>query len=358
MSVRDRPTKLDWLAVGVRATGMVARIRAERRELRSQDPWDYFDDEGIAQRWIEIPIEFRHLVMQYVQDECFVEDFWDGNENSTRVVQGKLGQEIVAWLENGKAEVIDGPYVRANRESETYIALGKKLWAKLGSRHAAYSRKGLVPDPFEDDEMTPTGQFADVRARLLRFGKCNIPRSYLFLGPPGTGKSVGIRFLARSLNMTSLRVDLDVLSKRHHNDNTVVASIDTLIKVLRPQALIIDDLDRVDASGALLHFLELASRMCKVVLASANCTTSMLGAALRPGRFDEVVIVDRLDARVRKQILGPDADLADKLSALPVAYLAEFAKRRKVLGREIALAELGELQKRREMIEKQDCDSE
>jgi SpoVK/Ycf46/Vps4 family AAA+-type ATPase len=110
--------------------------------------------------------------------------------------------------------------------------------------------------------------------------------------------------------------------------------------------MILDDLDRVHAGGELLHFLELAARRCKLLIASANCADNMMGAALRPGRFDDVVRVERLDREVLRRLLGSDEDLCERLSTLPVAYLAEFLKRRRVLGRAVALAELEELSAR------------
>jgi hypothetical protein len=79
----------------------------------------------------------------------------------------------------------------------------------------------------------------------------------------------------------------------------------------------------------------------------------MLGAALRPGRFDEVVKVDRLDARLLRSLVGDDEELAERVRDLPVAYVAELVKRRDVLGRDRALAELDELCARRAMVEKE-----
>jgi len=45
-----------------------------------------------------------------------------------------------------------------------------------------------------------------------------------------------------------------------------------------------------------------------------------------------------------------DVDLYDRLSTLPAAYVVEFAKRRRVLGRDCALVELDELINRAKLI--------
>jgi replication-associated recombination protein RarA len=193
-----------------------------------------------------------------------------------------------------------------------------------------------------------------LEARLGRFLDDGVSRSCLMVGPPGTGKSMAIRWIARRLGVTSVRVDLSVLARFHgsYGEQQIVASLETVLKLLRPEALILDDLDRVEVGGPMLAFLELAARTCRFILASANCTEKMIGAALRPGRFDEIVRVERLDADVLRQLLGAaDQDLFERLAPLPAAYVAEFLKRRKVLGRDVAVSELPDLEARRELVD-------
>ena len=73
-------------------------------------------------------------------------------------------------------------------------------------------------------------------------------------------------------------------TERIANDDEVGASLDTLVKILRPGAVVLDDIDRVGKDARLLRFLEESSAEGRLVLASANCTATMLGALLRPGR--------------------------------------------------------------------------
>ncbi|MCX5740873.1 MAG: AAA family ATPase, partial [Proteobacteria bacterium] len=162
--------------------------------------------------------------------------------------------------------------------------------------------------------------------------------------PPGTGKSMAIRWLVGELGLTSVRIDLAVLARLHgYGSVSVSTSLETLLRLLQPQAMILDDLDRITITGSLLAFLELAQRTCKVVIASANSVEKLLGAALRPGRFDDIIRIDRLDPDVLRRLLADDVDLFDRLVALPAAYVVEFVKRRRVLGRAAALVELDEL---------------
>ncbi|HTM21201.1 MAG TPA: AAA family ATPase [Kofleriaceae bacterium] len=351
MALRDKPTRLDWMGVGLRVVGLGIRYRAEKRQASARDPWTYFQDEGIDRRWLEVPDEFRKLVMDHVTGVEIDDGWWTGDDDATRVCKGRIGTELVAWLADN-SRVVDGPYVVRARTPETYRALGERLWKRLGSRQCAYGINGLVADRMaEGARVTPTLQLVELEARIGRFLAAGLPRSYLLLGPPGTGKSAGIRWLARRLDLSTLRVDIASLGDHHGRANAAVAaSLQTLVELLRPELMILDDLDRVDIGADLLHFLELAATRCRVVMASANCADSMIGAALRPGRFDEVVRFERLDPGVLAAMLGDDRDLTERMSGLPVAYVAEFLKRRGVLGRAVAESELSELEARQKLI--------
>lgn len=346
MSLRDQPTRLDWLGVAVRAVGLAMSAHGEHRAATAKNPYRYFDDPQ-GDEWTEIPEEFRRLVIEHLTELTIDEAYWDGDEGSAYLGRGKIGGETLAWVGEGDM-MVDGPYVLTAREAETYRALGDRLWRRVGGRHVAYGSAGLVLDPFGVDDVRPTAQMKALEARMQAFLDADVPRSYLLAGPPGTGKSLMIRWLVRRLGMTSVRIELSVLAKMHgyHGSDSVANRLETLLAVLRPEVMILDDLDRVASSGAMLHFLELALTTCRVVMASANAPDKMMGAALRPGRFDEILRVERLDPEVLKGLLGDDGELFDRLAPLPAAYVAEFLKRRRVLGRDVALGEIADLERR------------
>lgn len=162
----------------------------------------------------------------------------------------------------------------------------------------------------------------------------------------------------QELGLTSLRIDLAVLARLHGAQSpAVTTSLETLLHVLRPRAMILDDLDRVAVTAPLLAFLELAQRTCEIVVASANSVDKMMGAAVRPGRFDDIVRVERLDPAVLHSLVGDDPALFRRLAPLPAAYVVEYVKRERVLGRRQALAELDELIERSARIaSSDDCD--
>lgn len=343
MSLRDKPKALDWLGVGLRAISLGLTVEDERRRADARDPWKYFTDVR-EDEWTEVPEEFRRLVMDAVSETEVDERYWDGEDGSAFLSRGKLDGELVAWVGEGVA-IVDGPYVRTARLQETYAALGARLWRKIGGRHALYGTTGLAGDPLAGGGAISTQQMRRLAARVRGFLVADVPRAYLLAGPPGTGKSMAIRWIVEDLELTSLRIDLAVLGRLHgYGSVSVATSLETLLYLLRPQVMILDDLDRLQITASLLAFLELAQRTCKVVIGSVNSVEKMMGAALRPGRFDEIIRVDKLDPEVLRRLLGDaDADLLDRLAALPAAYVVEFVKRRRVLGRDVALVELDEL---------------
>jgi hypothetical protein len=350
MSLRDKPTPLDWFAVGARAVSLAMSVADERRRLQAASPWSYFQRHNGDGTWLEVPAEFKSLVFKNATSLAVDEAYWDGEDGSAYVCHALIGTERVAWVAEGK-QMVDGPYVLTRRADETYRALGDRLWKSFAGFHVLYGSQGLVSDHFVGDPVVDTAQMRDLQQRMRKFLAANEPRSYLLGGPPGTGKSIAIRWLVGALGLTSVRIDLGVLARSHsHDSDAMTTSLDTLLRLLRPQALILDDLDRVPVNAPLLAFLELARKTCMVVIASANSVQAMMGAAVRPGRFDDIVRVDRLDPAVLRTLLADDHDLAERLEAVPAAYVVEFVKRRRVLGRDVAVAELDELLQRAQSV--------
>jgi len=358
MSLRDKPGPLQWVGVGMRVVGLALTVRDERRRAEAGDPWRYFSDVS-GSEWTEVPEEFRRLVMEHVTGAAIDEAFWDGNDDSPFICRALIGDELVAWIGEGQ-NIVDGPYVLTARQVETYRALGGKLWKRLGGAHLLYGNAGLATDPFTSDHVVATAQMRELHARMRQFLDAGEPRSYLLAGPPGTGKSMAIRWLVATLGLTSVRIDLAVLARLHGSHSPALAtSLETLLHLLRPRAMILDDLDRVAITAPLLAFLELAQRTCAVVIASANSVDKMMGAALRPGRFDDIVRVERLDPDVLRTLIGGDAELYARLAPLPAAYVVEYVKRQRVLGRAQALVELDELIERSGKIgASADCDAD
>ncbi|MCX5741364.1 MAG: hypothetical protein NT062_02565, partial [Proteobacteria bacterium] len=167
MSLRDKPTPLDWFGVALRAVGLAITVHDERRRAGARDPWKYFTDVR-ENEWSEVPEEFRRLVMEHVGETTIDEAYWDGDEGSSFLAHGKIDGETIAWVGEGVA-ISDGPYVLSARATETYAALGKRLWRRLGGNQLLYGATGLVPDPFVSDHLLTTAQMRGLHDRVGRF---------------------------------------------------------------------------------------------------------------------------------------------------------------------------------------------
>lgn len=344
MSLRDRPTRLDWLSLGLRAVSIAAKIKQDKRKRDSLCPWTYFDGTGAEREWVAIPESLGELILKHVRDVKLIEEYWDEDITSEVVCVGTLRGEAIGWLSTFDGKLQDGPYMRSNRQEQTHEALGACLWDELGDNNLVFGAGGLTVDPLAQHTSVATAQFDEMQQRVRSFLVHGQTRSLLFYGPPGTGKSTGVRQLAKGLSLRTLRVEIKMLTEsERRGSHAVTASLDTLVRALAPEALILDDIDRVGEEDKLLHFLELTKKTCRLVLASANDLNDMTKATLRPGRFDELISVDRPDPIVVRKMLGDDDKLLKTLGHLPMAYIAEFVNRREALGAEVALSEISSL---------------
>jgi hypothetical protein len=181
MSLRDKPGPLDWLGVGLRAVGLALTVGEERRRAEAKDPWKFFTD-VTGQEWTEVPEEFRRLIMEHVGDATIDDRYWDGAEKGPFLVRGKIADEQIAWV--GEAEqIVDGPYIVTARASETYRALGDRLWRKIGGSHLLYGTTGLALDPFTANGVVATAQMIELATRMKSFLDAGESRSYLLAGP-------------------------------------------------------------------------------------------------------------------------------------------------------------------------------
>tara|TARA_R110002096_G_scaffold433887_3_gene653850 strand:- start:60718 stop:61875 length:1158 start_codon:yes stop_codon:yes gene_type:complete len=353
MSLRDRPTRLDWVSLGLRAVSIGIKIQHNKRKQSALCPWSYFEDTGPNREWVAIPESLGELILKHVRQVSLVKEYWDEDMTSELVCLGLLRGQEIGWLSSFDGKLQDGPYMRADKQEATHTALGTCLWDELGNNNLVFGTNGLTVDPLantSDRAAAPelaTAQFSELQGRIRSFLHDGQSRSLLFSGPPGTGKSTGVRQLARGLKLRTLRVEIKMLAESDRRGmQSLTASLDTLVRALAPEALILDDIDRVQEEDKLLHFLELTKRTCRLVLASANNLGDMTQATLRPGRFDEIIEVTKPDKNVVRALLGDDEALLEKIGHLPMAYIAEFVNRREALGREVAMEEIPQLLKR------------
>jgi hypothetical protein len=145
-------------------------------------------------------------------------------------------------------------------------------------------------------------QIDEMIVRHKRFTENNVPRSYMFYGQPGTGKSSAAMVFAGRLGRRILKVDANSLATAH------VKTLSFLIEYLRPDFLIIDDVDKINAEKGLPTLLDVLQRFktehsFASVIMTANSITSFDKGFLRPGRIDTWIEFAMPNSEERKAIL-------------------------------------------------------
>jgi len=358
INLRDNPRPVDYMSVATKLSMYVL-------EKYQNEFYDYFEDWYSLEGDALSDIIIRALLKLPTKTV-------GGADHHQLMISNVYGCEI-GWVKHKqideKTSDIDhnndysGPYIMTQYMKESFDAISKLLWDSLESQHAVFGTKPNVKAGVVSDKSRVIGLYSDVdisqnvfaskRAiemtdRVLNFVKHDVNRSVLLLGPPGTGKTTMMKYCAAQLNMKSLR--LNVADLDQFNSDILVSVID----VLKPECLIIDDFDRLHSSSAnsMLTQLEQLNKVVKVMLVSVNNIQELDPAIIRPGRFDEILEIRDIDQEVILKLL--DDDLPDsirkELMKWPVAYINEFAKRKHVLGLEQALNEVSELKHRIEKI--------
>jgi len=168
----------------------------------------------------------------------------------------------------------------------------------------------------------------------------NIERSFLFTGPPGSGKTTLTHTIIDSLGFKTLKFKYDP----KHTNLTVVQF---LVKTLGVEAIVLDDFDQVAESASLLEFLAWIHDNTKLVLLVTNTVKPFHPAILRPGRVDKILKINHLDEVVVRNIFGKThPDLIAKIKHWPIAFINELYYRFKANPNMDMDADLEELEER------------
>jgi len=118
------------------------------------------------------------------------------------------------------------------------------------------------------------------------------------------------------------------------------------IDLFEPDAVILDDFDRASGQAQLLETLEYFQKKVKLVITTVNNRYELDSALLRPGRIDILELVSKMDTEVVKHVLGKYDDGFDLVKDWPIAFIAEYVKRRSYMTLEEAAESVCELTRR------------
>lgn len=192
---------------------------------------------------------------------------------------------------------------------------------------------------------TAQGRVDEFIEQNRRFIELGFERSYMFLGPPGSGKTTMSQRFARAYSNRILQFSPDVIW------NVGDIDIIKLIEESGTEVVLIDELDKLMGQlgshhrGMLLSRIE-KMRKCKkglITIITANSVKNFPDAMLRPGRIDDIIeftypdesdrrmilqgYAEVLDVDVSDDIVGKIADISDGLTG---AWLKEVVMQMKV----------------------------
>lgn len=257
-------------------------------------------------------------------------------ETAIRKITFKGGEELfVVW--KIKLDYADTMWARHEHVEGIRTATMVMLWQSLGAdKHSIVMRRAPLGAAFTnsssivfevDEELVAHNSLSAVK-HTSYFKKCiaaGVPRNVMLYGPPGTGKSTLARAIVNNLGLRSFRFRIKDLE---HLDNSTISEA---LSVFKPDAIIIDDLDRMHSPLGLLETLEHFQRHVKLVIVSVNDFSHMDDALLRPERFDELILVDRMDEEVVRKLLGEYSDGYEFVKNWPVVFIKEYVKRRRFM---------------------------
>jgi hypothetical protein len=334
------------------AIGLFARVTDRAIQMRTVHPSEYFKDE-----WSLLPIGglegmCSRALLQAQDVTCKrihrIDDAYQAYETTIS------GMEIAFVIADGENSF----WRRNNVDPEDILAaIGIRVWRLIGATDLKLSASEEERSSFVL-EMVPLGEqglpsqaATEAVDRLRSFLEAGMNRSVLLWGRPGTGKSSMLKYIASNLGTLRLRVPV------HQLENIGASALLRIVSLLRPDVLVIDDFDRLfqldedndPATRNMLEPLEELNKIVPLLLVSMNQIGGISDAVLRPGRFDEIFLLRELDEEVYRSVLkGAPSDMIRRVMKLdlPVAYLAEVAKRAEVLGWTEAEKELRSMMER------------
>lgn len=169
-----------------------------------------------------------------------------------------------------------------------------------GEFQASYSEIPALTDPIYGKRIAELEEFRD---QHLKYMRDKVPRTYLFAGKQGCGKTSFALKIAELTKGRTLRIDANGMTSVGTRD------LDLIIQGLTPDFLMIDDLDRSTELEKSLPTLfsiltDFKGKFPNItVCITINDITKLDAALIRPGRIDELKEFNDPDAKDREEIL-------------------------------------------------------
>jgi len=232
------------------------------------------------------------------------------------------------------------------------VSISREEELERGEKMKAYGKFGMsdLSAGKSEKSLDDVGGYEDVKQELrdaimMPLQKKDIafaygltaPKGILLFGPPGTGKTMLMRALAKELKYNFIEVRCSqILSQWYGESEKNVAEVFSNARKNAPTVLFFDEIDSIakkrgtmteslDSVGprvltTVLQEMDGASKSDKpvIVIGATNLPNELDPAVLRPGRVDKIIYMHLPDPEARKAIikvslkkmvLAPDVDL-------------------------------------------------
>lgn len=342
-----------------RAGFNIGKVLLDINEIYAEQ---FFESEG----WV-MPFshDFNYSIYQILKNFPHKHIHTASDDNDIVLID--LDDTIQAgWMVPKKGGITISPnvYVESAFLVESRAKIKQLLWDKHGGTSLVMRRSKNRVSRNEDEEsghiiFEPDSTYfpmqsanaTDYAAYLKRAIDAGVSRSVMFYGPPGTGKSTMARTIVENLQLRSFRIRVQDI------EGIDSSTVFEALTIFEPQAIILDDFDRIISQTSILETLEHFKKTVRLVMATVNNRSRLDDAIRRPGRFDEMVYVKRLDDYVIRSVLGSLADEAfDIVKNWPIVFIEEYVIRRRFMSAAEATSTIKELQKRVDSLKKYEED--
>lgn len=337
----EKPT---WWAGAQSIFGM-GKIMVEDSEVWSED---YF----ATSEWCEAySSDFTQTLLSVLVRHPY-ERFKTSEEHTFIRICTLPGGIRCGWTYRGRQQNVERIYVDAQHLDAARAYIKAQLWEQFSGKSLLMrksDRSGMftsraeehiifeIDDDFQSKLSARAVSYAEYLKRPLAEG---VSRSVMFYGPPGTGKSTLARTIVELMGLRSFRIRISDLQSL---DN---GTLFEAINIFEPDVVIMDDFDRAHAQGDLLETMEFFQEKVKLIFTTVNNRGRLETALKRPGRIDELVCIDKMDAEVVHHVLDEYDDAFELVKDWPIAFINEYVKRRKFMDPDEASRSMVELTER------------
>lgn len=295
---------------------------------------------------LQVSDEMHMPVTEVLQRACIRQE----NSWHHSIVEGR---SVLFHMERSRGEFY------AERDPQVVMAwIRAQLWQQTGARTELVAQ-GPWGDIMGMRAWTPPPALDSARARevwaliepMMRAGEV---RSLLLDGMPRTGKSTIVRRLielAEDLLGRRLRVlRIGVADFQYLRASAIAGAV----RLLEPDVLVVDDLDRFGANDTLLDLFEQLRQHVSLVLTTSNDPTKIPVALKLPGRIDEVYSIPGAGPEMAECLLGPfwgqlSAAEQAMIELWPVGLIHELRVRATCRGADRLSVEVLDLEKSAEL---------